>query len=179
MGTEKKKAELSQLPVFTVGIDPGVTGAISLLQGLDLINVWDIPNKAAESGTGKAIDQEELFNILFHKVLIKGSSTDDYQIAVERVWSRPNQSCVATFSLGRSYGAILGCLTAFAFSRVATVLPQSWQAAAGLIGKDKNAARKTAIGLYPDHADLFRRVKDHDRADAALIARYLAGEPLE
>jgi crossover junction endodeoxyribonuclease RuvC len=38
---------------------------------------------------------------------------------------------------------------------------------------DKDTARTRAIELWPSHAQLFARKKDHGRAEAALIARWL------
>ena len=67
---------------------------------------------------------------------------------------------------------ILGVL---AGNGVATELvrPAVWKKAAR-IGKDKGSARKAAQERFPDAADLFARVKDDGRAEAALLARWRA-----
>ena len=38
--------------------------------------------------------------------------------------------------------------------------------------KDKNALRGIVREIYPDFADHFKRVKDHNRSEAVLISRY-------
>lgn len=48
--------------------------------------------------------------------------------------------------------------------------PTSWKRAVGLSLASKDASRSEAIRRWPQHAALFARVKDDDRAEAALIA---------
>jgi crossover junction endodeoxyribonuclease RuvC len=61
--------------------------------------------------------------------------------------------------------------------RLHTVTPAQWKFGVGLnavSGQDqkarKNASREKAIELFPQYADLFARVKDDGRAEAALMA---------
>jgi crossover junction endodeoxyribonuclease RuvC len=56
-------------------------------------------------------------------------------------------------------------------SYVEEVVPTVWKKAMGLAGKDKEAARLKACGLFP-HAGLSLK-KDHNRAEALLLADYL------
>jgi hypothetical protein len=51
------------------------------------------------------------------------------------------------------------------------VTPQRWKKLMGVTA-DKNTSRQLAINLWPDQAHLFARVKDVDRAEAALIAEW-------
>jgi crossover junction endodeoxyribonuclease RuvC len=56
---------------------------------------------------------------------------------------------------------------------VAFLTPPSWKRAVGIPpGKDgtKDAARSEAIRRWPHKAELFARVRDDGRAEAALIA---------
>ena len=55
------------------------------------------------------------------------------------------------------------------------VTPQAWKKDAGLIGKDKDAARARAIQLWPSWRDLDAKGKGQAYADAALIAMYGMG----
>jgi crossover junction endodeoxyribonuclease RuvC len=52
------------------------------------------------------------------------------------------------------------------------VTPQRWKKAAGLIGKEKDAARTLMIQQQPQIADQLTRKKDIGRADACCIAIY-------
>ena len=54
-----------------------------------------------------------------------------------------------------------------------TVTPPVWKKYFRMAtGADKEASRALAMARFPHHADLFRRVKDDGRAEAALIALY-------
>jgi hypothetical protein len=56
---------------------------------------------------------------------------------------------------------------------IVMVQPVTWKRALGLIGENKNGSLELIRGLYPDCADKwFKRKKDHNRADSALIAIY-------
>jgi len=48
--------------------------------------------------------------------------------------------------------------------------PSVWKKFHHLPGKDKEAARQRALQLFPGAHALFSRKKDHQRAEAALIA---------
>jgi len=50
--------------------------------------------------------------------------------------------------------------------------PQSWKKKAGIIGRDKDAARTLAIHTHPEISDMLSRKKDCGRADAILIAEF-------
>lgn len=53
------------------------------------------------------------------------------------------------------------------------VSSQKWKKHFGLVDADKERSRGLAIQFYPQHADLFKRIKDHNRAEAVLIGRYI------
>jgi crossover junction endodeoxyribonuclease RuvC len=55
---------------------------------------------------------------------------------------------------------------------VELVPPQAWKKRAGLIGKDKDAARSRAIQMWPDWRELDKKGAGQAFADAALIAYY-------
>ena len=79
---------------------------------------------------------------------------------------------MGAFSFGRSRGIIEGTLGALAVP-VQMVAPASWKRRVGIppgrVGT-KDAARSEAIRRWPARADLFARVMDDGRAEAALIA---------
>jgi crossover junction endodeoxyribonuclease RuvC len=72
------------------------------------------------------------------------------------------------FSLGHSLGVIHGVMGALCIPWQ-PVTPSVWKKAAGL-SSDKEAARAQASKLFPDME--LHRIKDHNRAEALLIARY-------
>jgi hypothetical protein len=56
--------------------------------------------------------------------------------------------------------------------KVEVITPQEWKKFYG-IGHDKDKARQVATTLYPESAGFFKRIKDHNRAEACLIAHWL------
>jgi crossover junction endodeoxyribonuclease RuvC len=70
--------------------------------------------------------------------------------------------------LGEQYGLVRGMALAMGF-RVETVQPSVWKAALRL-GSDKDRSREAAMKAWPGDAVFFGRVRDHGRAEAALIA---------
>jgi crossover junction endodeoxyribonuclease RuvC len=89
---------------------------------------------------------------------------------VERVGSMPGQGASSSFAFGKSAGAILSIMAAN-FIPVTEVPPVTWKRAMGRsAGSGKDASRALISRLYPSQSELFKRVKDDGRADAALIA---------
>lgn len=151
---------------FVIGVDPGMTGAVAyfkILQdaSLELIGCRDVPIMKA-SGKGNEIDPYELAG------LFRPFEGITRMVYVERQQSMPGQSAPATFKAGRTYQAILQCCGCYRLP-MKLLTPKSWKSKLGL-SKDKNLSRSTAVYKWPNHADLFKRVKDADRAEAALVA---------
>lgn len=144
--------------MITLGIDPGATGAVAGLDELGrLVWVRDMPYA----------DGFVLGPVLADLVL-KGSGR---RVAwVERAQAYPGQGGSSGFKYGTGFGVILGVLGALNIP-LELVAPSVWKRAAGL-SSDKGASRRKACELWPDHAELFERVKDDGRAEAALIARH-------
>jgi crossover junction endodeoxyribonuclease RuvC len=89
---------------------------------------------------------------------------------VEQVSARPGQGVSSMFRFGQSYGTVLGVLGALAIP-VRHVSPATWKRTLGL-NSDGEASRTRAIETWPTNADLFARKKDHNKAEAALLALY-------
>lgn len=150
-----------------IGIDPGISGALFFLadEG-DWLTVHDMPIMAKSSGKGNQINPYELHGIIEGET--RGYKPTAY---LERVNAMPGQGVSSVFSFGKSAGIIEGVLAAMGI-KVVMVTPNKWKKAAGLTGKDKDAARTLAIQLYPDLANQLSRKKDVGRADAILIAHF-------
>jgi crossover junction endodeoxyribonuclease RuvC len=144
-----------------VGIDPGLSGAVAILD--DENNLWavfDMPIMQA-SKTKRQVNPADLARI------IKENCPDI--VIIEAVHAMKGQGVSSMFNFGKSAGVVEGVCAALGIPMM-FVTPQKWKKRAGLIGKDKDMARTKAIQLYPD-APLARK-KDIGRADAILIARY-------
>lgn len=146
-----------------LGIDPGITGALALLNDRDeLCSLFDMP--IMPFGKNKQqVNPAELTKVI-------GAMGANNSIAyVEMVSAMPGQGVTACFNFGMGYGIIQGILASLGLPMI-LVTPGSWKKRAGLVGKEKDAARTLAQQLYPA-ADLGRK-KDIGRADAILIARF-------
>lgn len=155
--------------MIVYGIDPGVTGAVACLVNGVVHGIEDIPVRFEGSGAvRRKLDSAGLASIVRGWRVQVGP--DDELAIVERVGSMPGQGVASTFSLGHSAGAIEGVLQALGI-RLQLVPPQSWKRALG-IGKDKAKSGAKASLMYPGSAEYWRRVKDHNRAEALLLAHY-------
>jgi crossover junction endodeoxyribonuclease RuvC len=141
-----------------IGIDPGVTGAIAFLGE----RVIDMPIMSADKkGKRNQINAAELYNILKE---VPGDSI----VYLEKTHAMPKNGAIASYSQGDSNGCIRAVCACLGL-RVERVTPQAWKKHYSL-GSDKETVRAKAIELFPD-APLSRK-KDHNRAEALLIAEY-------
>jgi hypothetical protein len=100
------------------------------------------------------------------------ADTDDASAVGNATWLAAPLGSGATsaFAFGRGLGVIEGALASF--ERPTTMVrPQVWTKALG-VGSDKGAHRLAAQRLWPADAQVFNRVKDDGRADAALLAHW-------
>ena len=157
----------ASLGKYILGIDPGQTGAFALYDPFTrkLGKVWDMPAKF-NSKDKLEIDCVALANAIgIYAHMIK------YAV-VENVHSMPGQGVASTFKFGVSKGIILGALGAFNIQAV-LVAPAVWKGQMNLTS-DKKLSLDRAKKLFPDMARHFSRVKDADRAEAALMAYFVA-----
>jgi crossover junction endodeoxyribonuclease RuvC len=149
---------------YVIGIDPGISGAISVFDWYtkSLLEVYDMPTLEVDSGKTK---KRHISAVTLRDIL---EIYPDSHVVVEKVGAMPGQGVVSMWNFGRSAGIIEGVVAALRMPST-YVTPQQWTKAVGrAAGKD--SSRMRAMELFPTRADLFKRVKDDGRADAALIA---------
>lgn len=151
---------------IVLGFDPGQTGAIAACDGTTITGLIDMPTMARLYGKGKQVDPYTLTTAILD--LRNGR---DAVAIVEAVSARPGQGVSSMFRFGESVGVVMGVLGALQVP-VRWVTPGRWKKAAGIAGKDKDAARSLAIQLHPEVADQLTRKRDVGRSDAILIARF-------
>lgn len=152
-----------------IAIDPGLTGAIVLLDGADLL-VQDMPTESR--GKKSAVDLKALWAAVENWA----PCYRDRVGVIENVGSMPRQGIASACNFGKTIGACEMALVA-AGCEMVRVTPRTWKFGVGLqhdpkadTKARKNASRARAIELFPDYAHLFARVKDDGRAEAALMA---------
>lgn len=148
------------------GIDPGQTGAIAVLHDGQIKQVIDMPSTARLHGKGQQVDAYTLTS-----ELLAAASGHKRRAIIEAVSAMPGQGVSSTFRFGESVGVVLGALGALQIP-VSWVSPARWKKAAGITGKDKDAARTLALQLHPEVSGMLTRKKDVGRADAICIAHF-------
>ena len=144
-----------------IGIDPGASGAIVLLENGEPIEWTEMPT--VKIGSATRVNAAALTDFI--------ASCCCEHIYVESVHSMPKQGVASSFNFGHSTGTVMGVLGAMGLPHT-LVTPQAWKKSAGLIGTDKDAARARAIQLWPRWTELNKKGKGQALADAALIARH-------
>ncbi len=154
--------------MITVGVDPGITGAVGVLKGGEFVSLFDIPSRVKGEGSVKREIDSAVFNGTLREHL-KQFNGEFCGLALERVSSMPGQGVSSVFSLGDSYGC---CRTVLSLTgtELNLVAPAVWKRHFGL-DRDKENSRKLATELFPK-AELHLK-KHADRAEALLIARWL------
>lgn len=92
------------------------------------------------------------------------------RVVMEKVHAYRGQGVSSSFSFGQGYGVLQGIVGAFGIP-ITLVRPQVWKKALGL-NADGKKSLALARELYPDAAHLLKRVKDHNRGEALLLAHY-------
>lgn len=158
--------------VMMLGIDPGLSGALALLDtDGGLVKVWDVPTMARSSGKGNEINGYILADIFSEVKEIGLAMGHKIEVMIEAVGPMPTDSRPAAFKFGETCGVLRGVICAN-FLTLHFTRPQQWKKYQGLIKKDKNASRSLAMQKWPESRDQFARVKDADRAEAALVADF-------
>ncbi|WP_442753856.1 hypothetical protein ACNHKD_12730 [Methylocystis sp. JAN1] len=153
--------------MILLGIDPGLDGAIAILNetgGLEAIH--DMPTLLDGAKGRRAVNPALLASIVY--------ATHADRAVCELIGPRPTDGTTGAFGFGRSRGIIEGVLAAAGIP-VEMIAPPVWKRASGIAPgrENKDSARSVAITRWPSQAALFARKCDCDRAEAALIG--LAG----
>jgi hypothetical protein len=161
-----------------IGIDIGMGGAVAFVtpEGRPL-HVTDMP-VTRDDGDNR-VDARGLVAVIRATV----RPGDTALALVENIRPRPEgnkgrhgNTIHSQGSLMRQRGAIEAVLDCLGYP-IRWVEPQTWKRSYGLIGKDKDASRQTALTIYRGDpiCALLMRKKDDGRAEALLLARYLQG----
>jgi crossover junction endodeoxyribonuclease RuvC len=150
--------------MIVLGIDIGVSGAIAILSDGALIQVHDMPILHDGPKNRPSVNAPLLAEII--------ATSHAERVLIEWVGVRPGEGAVGAFAFGRARGVCEGICAGLSVPIQFITSPQ-WKRVHGIApGKNgtKDAARSKAIARWPGSADLFKRVKDDGRAEAALIA---------
>ena len=153
--------------MIIVGIDPGVSGAISVLENKKVLDVYEMPTMIDGKKNKKQVNGSQVANIIKERI----KANNEIVIVVEHVNAMPGQGVTSMFNFGQSFGVIKGICSALNLP-IYFVRPTKWKKHFNLINTNKDASRTKVIEAYPGISNKLSRKKDSNKADAILIARY-------
>lgn len=150
------------------GIDPGVDGAAALIDTETAeVAVVDLPQGP------NGIDPVALQELLTDAWGVRSVYLEDNR-------ANGRNGSLANFSMGRCVGLIIGSVMCAGIP-LWRVKPVEWQRAVGLgnvkAAERKEASRMRARELFPELESDLKRKRDHNRAEALLIATYARKGP--
>tara|TARA_B100000029_G_scaffold276077_1_gene270686 strand:+ start:751 stop:1242 length:492 start_codon:yes stop_codon:yes gene_type:complete len=150
-----------------IGIDPGLSGAVAILDDLKVFDMFDMPIMSEGKKNKNQLNSAQLVKIIKKHIL----SNEDTFVIVEQVSAMPGQGVTSMFNFGQTFGAIKGICASLNLP-IFYVRPSKWKKHFELINASKDASRTKVIEMYPSISERLSRKKDVNKADAILIARY-------
>jgi len=164
------------MSLVTIGIDPGLTGAIGVLVDGEFGEVFDMPTEA-KAKKGNQVDCAALVAIAAD-LNARYCTKARVRVVVEKVSAggpamRGRQQGIASaFSFGDSFGCCRFFAALFPSASIDFVTPASWKAEMKLNARKAYSLTK-ARRMFPSARTKLARVKDDGRAEALLLSRWL------
>ena len=150
-----------------IGIDPGLSGGIAVLENNKVIDMFDMPVMSEGKKNKRQLNSAHLVKLIRDNI----KDSQDITMVVEQVNAMPGQGVTSMFNFGQTFGAIKGICAALGLP-IFFVRPAKWKKHFELINSSKDASRTKAIEMYPKISDKLSKKKDVNKSDAILIARY-------
>tara|TARA_Y100000591_G_C21814111_1_gene689641 strand:+ start:662 stop:1150 length:489 start_codon:yes stop_codon:yes gene_type:complete len=151
-----------------IGIDPGLSGAIAIMEDKKVLKTYDMPVMAEGKKNKRQLNSAQLVNIIKNNIK---KEEEEVVVVVEQVNAMPGQGVTSMFNFGQTFGAIKGVCAALELP-IFFVRPSKWKKYFELINSSKDSSRTKVIEMYPSLSDQLTRKKDVNKSDAILIARY-------
>ena len=153
--------------MMIIGVDPGLTGAIAILDGNKVINLFEMPVMAEGKKNKRQLNSAQLVSIIKENIKNK----EETAVIVEQVNAMPGQGVTSMFNFGQTFGAIKGVCAALELP-IFFVRPSKWKKHFELINSSKDSSRTKVIEMYPSLSNQLSKKKDVNKSDAILIARF-------
>ena len=150
-----------------IGIDPGLSGAIAILENNRVLDVFEMPVMAEGKKNKRQLNSAQLVKLLRNNI----SKNEDVSVVVEQVNAMPGQGVTSMFNFGQTFGAIKGVCAALELP-IFFVRPSKWKKHFELINSSKDSSRTKVIEMYPSLSNQLSKKKDVNKSDAILIARF-------
>ena len=150
-----------------IGIDPGLSGGIAILDNSKVVELFDMPVMPDGKKNKRQLNSALLVKLIKDNI----KNLEDTVMVVEQVNAMPGQGVTSMFNFGQTFGAIKGICAALGIP-IFLVRPAKWKKHFELINSSKDASRTKAIEMYPSISEQLSKKKDVNKSDAILIARY-------
>ena len=94
--------------MIIIGIDPGISGAISILENKKILEVYDTPTMIDGKKNKRQINSAQVTNIIKERL----NADKEVVVVVEQVNAMPGQGVTSMFNFGQSFGVIKGICAA-------------------------------------------------------------------
>ena len=149
------------------GIDPGLSGAIAILDNKEVIDIIELPVMAEGKKNKRQLNSAHLSQYMKKNII----DINDTVVVVEQVNAMPGQGVTSMFNFGQTFGAIKGVCAALSLP-IFFVRPAKWKKHFELINASKDASRTKVIEMYPFLSHDLAKKKDVNKSDAILIALF-------
>ena len=136
-----------------IGIDPGLSGAIAILENNKVLNVFDMPVMSEGKKNKRQLNSALLSNLIKENI-----GNAEVAIVVEQVNAMPGQGVTSMFNFGQTFGAIKGICAALELP-IFFVRPSKWKKHFDLINSSKDSSRTKVIEMYPKMSNLLSKKK--------------------
>ena len=150
-----------------IGIDPGLSGGIAVLENNKVLNIFDMPVMPEGKKNKRQLNSAQLVTLIKENT----DSNEDTSVVVEQVNAMPGQGVTSMFNFGQTFGAIKGVCAALGLP-IFFVRPSKWKKHFELINSSKDSSRTKVIEMYPSLSSQLSKKKDVNKSDAILIARF-------
>ena len=150
-----------------IGIDPGLSGGIAVLENNQVLSIFDMPVMSEGKKNKRQLNSAQLVTLIKENI----KSSEDVAVIVEQVNAMPGQGVTSMFNFGQTFGAIKGVCAALRLP-IFFVRPSKWKKHFELINSSKDSSRTKVIEMYPTLSNQLSKKKDVNKSDAILIARF-------
>ena len=152
-----------------IGIDPGLSGGIAVLENNKVLDIFDMPVMSEGKKNKRQLNSAQLVKLIKDNI----SKNEEVSVVVEQVNAMPGQGVTSMFNFGQTFGAIKGVCAALGLP-IFFVRPAKWKKHFELINSSKDSSRTKAIEMYPSLSNDLAKKKDVNKSDAILIARFFS-----
>jgi crossover junction endodeoxyribonuclease RuvC len=105
-----------------IGIDPGLSGGIAVLENNKVIDMFDMPVMSEGKKNKRQLNSAQLVKLIKENIKID----DEIAVVVEQVNAMPGQGVTSMFNFGQTFGAIKGVCAALELP-IFFVRPSKWK----------------------------------------------------